>query len=70
MAFSSFALLLGPEELEEPMENNFFLFGDSEPLRVVAVETVEWVEAVSLDGDLEDLNVLERKFDILNWMCR
>lgn len=52
------------------MENNFFLFGDSEPLRVVAVETVEWVEAVSLDGDLEDLNVLERKFDILNWMCR
>lgn len=60
MAFSSADLLASGVEVDlEPRENHFLL-GVSVPRRVVAVETVEWVEAVS-----DDLEVLEKKLGIV-----
>jgi hypothetical protein len=49
----------------ELSENHFFLLGKSVPLSVVAVETVECVEAASEDMALEEL-LEEVKLDILD----
>lgn len=48
----------------ELSENHFFLLGKSVPFSVVAVETVECVEAASEDMLLEEL-LEEVKLDIL-----
>lgn len=47
----------------ELRENHLFLLGNSVPLRVVAVETVECVEAASLDAVLEEVRLV-----ILGWI--
>lgn len=53
--------------LESVFENHFFLVGRSRPFRVVAVETVECVEAVSLDVVFVE-TLEEVQLDILSWL--